>query len=105
MGYVLSSDVLTHVLNLVSSASSIRSLYNRKQSTLKFADLLCGSTSSLGGRLQSYGYDRTGKTSNRGHRKNPEKSYNCEPHDFTNQNCGKYEYSNHKITVRYFIFN
>jgi len=56
----LSSDVLTQpndILNLVSSSSSIRSLYNRKQSTLKFADLLRGRTSSLGGRLQSYGYD------------------------------------------------
>jgi len=48
------------LLNLdptISSGSSISTLYNMKKSTLKFTDLIRGRTSSLGGKLQSYGYD------------------------------------------------
>ncbi|CAB4409966.1 unnamed protein product [Rhizophagus irregularis] len=63
LGYVLSSEVLTlpnDIINSdpkISDGSSIRSLYNRKQTTLSFAELLRGKTASLGGRLQSYGYE------------------------------------------------
>jgi len=63
LGYVLSSEILTlsdDVINsdpIIAAGSSIRSLYNRKQSTLSFSDLLRGKTTSLGGRLQSYGYE------------------------------------------------
>ncbi|CAG8673286.1 1144_t:CDS:2, partial [Scutellospora calospora] len=64
IGYVLSSEILslpTSQINAnpeIHSGSSIRSLYNRKQSNnLQFADLLYGKTTSLGGRLQSHGYD------------------------------------------------
>ncbi len=41
----------------IPASSSIRALYNRKQSLLSFAELLRGEKTSLGGRLQSYGYD------------------------------------------------
>lgn len=63
LGYVLSSTALTLPADMINSdpsipaGSSIRSLYNRKQSTLSFAELLRGKSTSLGGRLQSYGYD------------------------------------------------
>ncbi|RIA94032.1 hypothetical protein C1645_735060 [Glomus cerebriforme] len=63
LGYVLSSETLTRSTDALNSdpkipaSSSIRTLYNRKQSSLSFAELLRGKTTSLGGRLQSYGYD------------------------------------------------
>jgi hypothetical protein len=63
LGYVLSSETLALPTDTINSdpsipaSSSIRALYNRKKSTLSFAELLRGKTTSLGGRLQSYGYD------------------------------------------------
>lgn len=63
LGYVLSAEKLslpTDTLNsdpTIPTSSSIRALYNRKQSYLSFAELLRGKTTSLGGRLQSYGYE------------------------------------------------
>ena len=63
LGYVLSSEILTRPTSEINSnpsiptGSSIRSLYNRKKHKLSFAELLRGKTTSLGGRLQSYGYD------------------------------------------------
>ncbi|CAG8509967.1 6663_t:CDS:2 [Cetraspora pellucida] len=63
IGYVLSAEILslsTSQINAnpeIHSGSSIRALYTRKSNNLQFADLLYGKTTSLGGRLQSHGYD------------------------------------------------
>ena len=63
MGYTLSSEILTRSNDVINSnpanlaGSSIRALYKRKQALLSFAELLRGKTISLGGRLQSYGYE------------------------------------------------
>ncbi|CAG8598246.1 14190_t:CDS:2, partial [Racocetra fulgida] len=62
-GYALSAEILslsTSQINSnseIHSGSSIRALYTRKLRSLQFADLLYGKTTSLGGRLQSHGYD------------------------------------------------
>ncbi|CAG8817928.1 23415_t:CDS:1, partial [Gigaspora margarita] len=41
----------------IYSGSSIRALYNRKSNSILFSDLLYSKTTSLGGRLQFYGYN------------------------------------------------
>ncbi|CAG8855374.1 37740_t:CDS:2, partial [Gigaspora margarita] len=61
--YVLSAEILslsTSQINEdpeINSGSSIRALYTRNSNSIQFADLLYGKTTSLGGRLQSHGYD------------------------------------------------
>src|SRR5437763_499475 len=63
LGYVLPSEILslpTKDINSDSSIptrSSIRTLYSRVQSALNFVDLLLGEITSLGGKLQSQGYE------------------------------------------------
>ncbi|RIB15693.1 hypothetical protein C2G38_2039173 [Gigaspora rosea] len=63
IGYVLSAETLSYSISQINenpeiySGSSIRALYNRKSNSIQFVDLLYGKTTSLGGRLQSYGYD------------------------------------------------
>ncbi|CAG8770392.1 6208_t:CDS:2, partial [Acaulospora morrowiae] len=63
IGYVLSSEVLSYPAKVINgdpsipSESSIRALYARKSGTVSFDELLRGETTSLGGKLQSLGYD------------------------------------------------
>ncbi|CAG8773298.1 354_t:CDS:2 [Gigaspora margarita] len=63
LGYVISTETLSLSTSHINenaeiySGSSIRALYTRKSSSIKFANLLYGKTTSLGGRLQSHGYD------------------------------------------------
>ncbi|CAG8794934.1 17731_t:CDS:2, partial [Gigaspora margarita] len=63
IGYVLSAGTLSLSTSQINedpeiySGSSIRSLYTRNSNGIRFSDLLYGKTTSLGGRLQSYGYD------------------------------------------------
>ncbi|CAG8622875.1 23643_t:CDS:2, partial [Gigaspora margarita] len=63
IGYVLSAETLSLSTSQINenseiySGSSIRSLFNRKSNNILFSDLLYAKTTSLGGRLQSYGYD------------------------------------------------
>ncbi|GBB91512.1 hypothetical protein RclHR1_18850002 [Rhizophagus clarus] len=63
LGYVLSSATLslsTNVLDSnieIASESSIRALYTRKKNMISFSELLRGEYTSLGGKLQSLGYD------------------------------------------------
>ncbi|CAG8507627.1 3104_t:CDS:2 [Gigaspora margarita] len=62
-GYVLLTETLSLSTSHINenpeiySESSIRALYTRKSSSIKFANLLYGKTTSLGGHLQSHGYD------------------------------------------------
>ncbi|CAG8579787.1 9915_t:CDS:2 [Racocetra fulgida] len=63
IGYTLSAETLSYSTSQINenpeiySGSSIQALYNRKSNSIQFADLIYGKTTSLGGRLQSYGYD------------------------------------------------
>ncbi|CAG8528362.1 13132_t:CDS:2 [Dentiscutata heterogama] len=62
IGYVISAETLSLSTSQINehpeiSGSSIRALYNRKSNSILFADLLYGKTTSLGGRLQSHGYE------------------------------------------------
>ncbi|GET65397.1 T9SS type A sorting domain-containing protein [Rhizophagus irregularis DAOM 181602=DAOM 197198] len=63
LGYVLSSEILslsTTVLDNnieIASESSIRALYTRMKNMISFSELLRGEYTSLGGKLQSLGYD------------------------------------------------
>ncbi|CAG8700220.1 4717_t:CDS:2 [Dentiscutata erythropus] len=62
IGYVLSAETLSFPTSQINkpeiySGSSIRALYTRKSSNIRFSDLLYGKTTSLGGRLQSHGYE------------------------------------------------
>lgn len=64
MGYALSSNTLNLPINTLNldytlhKKSSINTLYKKIRFTkLKFTDLLFGELSSLGSKLQSYGYN------------------------------------------------